>query len=73
MGKDWRTLGNIERLISYYKMKAVTTIIELVVWRAKLGQADGNVTNRNKYCIEVPGPVNDTILEYIMHEMIRCK
>ena len=68
--RSWRrsgeVLSKIERLISYYEMKEVTTIIELADWKAKLGQAEGNVTNRKDYCIEVSGPVKDTILEYLI-------
>ena len=70
-GNNWNWGSNIrdilckiERLVSHYEMKEVTTIIELALWKVKLDQAGSNTANRSEYRIEVPGPVKETILEY---------
>jgi hypothetical protein len=67
-GRNWGSIRNIlckiERLVSYYEMKEATSIFELALWKSKLDQAGSYVANRNEYCIEVPGPVKETILEY---------
>ena len=61
-----RDLGRIARLVSYYELKDATTTFELAMWKFKLDQADAtNSTNRAAYRIDVPGPVKDTILQYL--------
>ena len=63
-----RDLGRITRLVSYYELKEATSIFELALWKSKLDQADAtntNATNRTAYRIDVPGPVKDTILQYL--------
>ena len=61
-----RDLGRITRLVSHYELKEATTTFELALWKSKLDQADAiNTTNRSAYRIEVPGPVKDTILQYL--------
>jgi hypothetical protein len=63
-----RDLGRIIRLISYYELKEVTTTFELALWKFNLDQADAsNTTNRGAYQIDVPGPVKDTMLQYLDH------
>ena len=63
-----RDLGRIARLVSYYELKEATTTFELALWKSKLDQVDAtNNTNRAAYRIDVPGPVKDTMLEYLVH------
>ena len=57
-----------DRLISYYEKKEVTSIFELALWKANLDHAGGNIENCNEYSIEVPGPVQDTILGYLSEQ-----
>ena len=65
-GDTKRDLGRISRLVSYYELKDATTTFELAMWKSKLDQADAtNSTNRAAYRIDVPGPVKDTILQYL--------
>ena len=60
--------GLHDRLVSYYELKDATTTFELASWRSKLDQADAsNATNRAAYRIDVPGPVKDTMLQYLDH------
>ena len=63
-----RDLGKITQLISHYELKEATSTFELALWKSKLDQADAssNATNRAAYRIEVPGPVKDTLLQYIL-------
>jgi len=61
-------LCRITGLVSYYELKEATTTFELVLWKFSLDQADAsNTTNRSAYRIEVPGPVKDTMLQYLDH------
>ena len=63
-----RDLDRITRLVSYYELKEATTTFELALWKSKLDQEDAtNTTNRAAYRIDVPGPVKDTILQYLDH------
>ena len=63
-----RDIGKITQLVSYYELKEATTTFELSLWKSKLDQADAiNTTNRSAYRIEVPGPVKDTVLQYMDH------
>lgn len=69
-GSNWNTikasLDQITSWIRYYEIKEATTLFELALWKAKLDQADeATDINRDAYRIEVPGPVKDTILQYI--------
>ena len=42
-------------------------LFELALWKAKIDQVDDvdEITSRDAYRIEVPGPVKDTILQYL--------
>ena len=52
--------------MSYYELKEATSTFELALWKSKLDQADAtNTTNRAAYRIDVPGPVKDTMLQYL--------
>ena len=76
--KDY--FDRINELITYYEKKESTSLFELALWRANLDQASemtSDVTReacrtrgkyrstRGNYRIEVPGPVKDTILQYL--------
>ena len=62
--------SKITRLVSYYELKDATATFELALWKSKLNQADAsNTTNRAAYRIDVPGPVKDTILQYLDHNI----
>ena len=68
--ESWGTLraslDKIVALIAYYELKDATTILELALWKAKIDQADEtNRVNHDAYRIDVPGPVKDTILQYL--------
>ena len=61
-----RDIGRITQLVSYYELKEATSTFELALWKFKFDQADAtNTTNRAAYRIDVPGPVKDTILQYL--------
>ena len=61
-------LSRITQLVSYYELKEATTTFELALWKFNLDQADEtNATNRAAYRIDVPGPVKDTMLQYLDH------
>ena len=63
-----RGIGRTSRLVSYYELKEATSTFELAMWKFKLDQADAtNSTNRAAYRIDVPGPVKDTMLQYLDH------
>jgi len=61
-------LHSIVQFITYHEMKQATTTFELALWKAKIEQAwesyDVITKERNEYCIEVPGPVKDSILQF---------
>jgi len=64
--KQW-LLGQISKSIVYYEMKEGLTIFELALWKAKIDQVDDSIpANRSACRIEVPGPVKDTILQYLV-------
>ena len=63
---DKEKLDKIVRLIRYYEVKEAATMFELALWKVKIDQADiSNPTERAACRIEVPGPVKDTILQYL--------
>ena len=67
---NFNTLGqdvdNIMALIVYYESKEATTLFELALWKAKLDQSEGAIDiDRWAHRIEVPGPIKDTILQYL--------
>ena len=64
---DKEKIDRVEGLVRYYEKKEATTLFELALWKANLDQAS-EMTRRStwdKYRIEVPGPVKDTILQYL--------
>ena len=58
-------LDRIDQLITYYELKEATTLLELAMWRSKIDQAEVKHINCNVYRIDIPGPVKDTILQYL--------
>jgi len=52
--------------IKYYEMKEATTIFELALWKAKIDQVVDADGDREACRIEVPGPVKDNILHYLI-------
>ena len=80
MEVDKEKLDKIIRLITYYEMKEATTLFELALWKAKIDQADeaddkvnNYITNREACRVEVPGPIKDTILQYLEASCIILK
>ena len=65
---DKEKLGKVKKLITYYEMKEATTLFELALWKTRIDQADiSNPADREACRIEVPGPVKDTLLQYVGH------
>ena len=68
-GGDWKivkeVLGRIDRLLTYYELKEATTLLELAMWKCKVDQAEVNPIERDEHRIDIPGPVRDTILQYL--------
>jgi len=68
---DWKlvkqSFNKIYKLISYYELKETISLFELALWKAKIDQVDDVVelASRDAYRIKVPGPVKDTILQYL--------
>jgi len=60
------TLDRISKVITHYEMKEGTVLFELALWKAMVCQSGGtSPANRSACRIEVPGPVKDTILQYL--------
>lgn len=76
-GINWNVAREIiDQLISvldYYEVKEATTAIELAFWKAeiqsKAGEIKRNEIDRRGCCIDVPGPVKDTILQYLAYRI----
>ena len=68
---DEEKLVKVRRLVAFYEVKEATILFELALWKAKVDQAD-NISRSPSDCrahrIEVPGPVKDTILQYLRGE-----
>ena len=63
-----RDIGRISRLVSYYELKEATSTFELALWKYNLDQVGAsNTANRAVYRIDVPGPVKDTMMQYLDH------
>jgi len=67
-GSTRALLIKIDQMISYYEMKEATTLLELGLWKAKIDKASDDDGYHREACrIEVPGPVKETILQYLYH------
>jgi len=63
---DKEKLNKVVGLVRYYEVKEATTLFELALWKCKIDQTDiSNPSDRGIYRTEVPGPVKDTILQYL--------
>ena len=63
---DKEKLYKVDGLISYHEMKEATTLFELALWKARIGHEDtSNPSDHAAYRTEVPGPIKDTILQYL--------
>jgi len=59
-------LEEIVKWIKYYEMKEATTLFELALWKVKMNQVEDDVFRTRDECrVDVPGPVKDTILQYL--------
>jgi len=60
-------LHHIVNWIKYYEMKEATSLFELALWKSKIDQVDDDIcaSDRDTCRIEVPGPVKDSILQYL--------
>jgi len=58
---------HIVNRIKYYEMKEATTLFGLALWKAKIDQVEDSTDSHDRDAcrIEVPGPVKDTILQYL--------
>ena len=64
---DEEKLDKIVGLIRYYEIKEATTLFELALWKAWIDQVeDSNPMYREACRIDVPGPVKETILKYLL-------
>ena len=62
-------LAKVKGLIAFYEMKEATIIFELALWKSRIDQADLSSPSDRRACrTEVPGPVKDTILQYLRGE-----
>ena len=71
----WRALkgilGRIDRLIAYYELNEATTLFELAIWKENIDKAEARPPiNRDVYRIDIPGPVKNTILQYLNFRVI---
>jgi len=62
---DKEKLDKVKGLIGHYEMKEATSLFELALWKARIDQTGEVNINRNAHRVEVPGPVKDTILQYL--------
>ena len=61
-----QTLDRIDQLLTYYELREATTLLELAMWKSKIDKAETRpIINRDVYRIEIPGPVKNTILQYL--------
>ena len=64
------TLDQIDQLLTYYELKEATMLLELAMWKAKIDQAEVQPNiNRDVHRIDIPGPVMNTILQYLNYRV----
>ena len=61
-------LNQLLAWISFFELKEATTLFELALWKARIGEF-GAVTDeeRNACRVDIPGPAKDAILQYLQH------
>ena len=59
------TLGRIDRLLTYYELKEATMLLELAMWKSMIDLEEVKPINSDAYRIDIPGPVKNTILQYL--------
>ena len=59
-------IGRIVNVIKYYELREATTLFELALWKSKMIDRVDIPCDRNAYRVEVPGPVKDAILQYLL-------
>jgi len=68
---DWKpikdSLDKIVRRIRYYEVTETTTLLELALWKFNIDRDDNKQENHEACRIDVPGPVKETILQYLCH------
>ena len=68
-GSNWGTLrrviGRIDKVLTHYELREATTLLDLALWKSKMDQGEVNPINRYAYRIDIPGPVKNTILQYL--------
>lgn len=69
-GANWnlvkQSIDRIVALVHYCEIRDVATPFELALWKAEMGDSAGMAPeDRNKYRIEAPGPIRDTIMQYL--------
>ena len=69
---DWCSVehhfGQIVNLMKYYELREATTLFELALWKAKIDQVEDDIyyaRGRDACRVEVPGPVKDTIIQFL--------
>ena len=69
-----RNLDQLLASISYYELKEATTIIELAMWKTKIGETGAVTAEERSACrvaaCEVPGPAKDAIVQYLQVELV---
>jgi hypothetical protein len=59
-------LNKVEGLVVHYETKEATTLFELALWKSKTNQSGiSSPADREACCVDVPGPVKNTILQYL--------
>ena len=61
--------GILRLVNSSMKLKEATTLFELALWKSKLDQAGTDPINRGVHRINIPGPVKNTILQYLNYRV----
>ena len=61
------SLDKIVRRIRYYEVNETTTLLELALWKFNIDRDDNKQENHEACRIDVPGPVKETILQYLCH------
>ena len=73
-GRNWDILrsvfGRIDRVLTYYELREATALLELAIWKSKIDQVGENFISRDARRIDIPGPVKDTILQYLNFRVI---